>query len=164
MRSVEFLGTCLCVWPNYCRCGWSGYGEDLAQVIRNTDQSDLFARFSYRAQCHNKYMHVDLFYYKWSENGAWLHCVVKELVKFVMVNSNTRCISSCKYVHYTWIYVFYSRILWQFEINGFGACISANTMDTLADTFCGCTFEASSYLIQIVMHICLRLFFFCIII
>ena len=28
---------------------------------------------------------------------------------------------------------------------------SANTMDTLADTFCGCIFEATSYLIQIVM-------------
>ena len=44
--------------------------EDLAQVIRNTDQSDLFPGFSYRAQCHNKYMHVDLFYHKLSENGA----------------------------------------------------------------------------------------------
>lgn len=46
------------------------YREDLAQVIKNTDQSDSFAGFSYRAQCHNKYMHVDLFYHKLSENGA----------------------------------------------------------------------------------------------
>ena len=83
-------------WEHVFVCDQVWYREDLAQVIRNTDQSDLFPGFSYRAQCHNKYMHVDSFYHKLSDNSAWLHCVVKELVKFVRVNSNTGCISSCK--------------------------------------------------------------------